>query len=96
MYGTTSTGNNNSTSNNETSTWTNTPPVYSTSMTTMSSMTVPPFTGFDPGPSTSSGIPPQSHLFHFPAYPSVPVPFDYPQVKQIFVSCSLNNIKRST
>lgn len=66
--------------NNETSTWTNTPPVYSTSMSSMSSMSVPPFTGFDPGPSTSSGIPPQSHLFHFPPYPSVPVPFDYPQV----------------
>lgn len=56
----------------EASNWTNTPPVYSTP-------SVHPYSNYDVGPSTSSAVHP-STFFQFSAYPTVPVPFDYPQV----------------
>lgn len=41
-----------------------------------------PYTSFEPGPSTSTAYG-QSSVFQFPAYPTMPMPFDYSQVFSI-------------
>lgn len=64
---------------NNATTWTDTPPVYSSPSTSSGSLQYP---NFDPGPGPS-GVHHQPPFFQFPHYPSVPVPFDYPQVLEM-------------
>lgn len=63
-------------SNTSTGTWTN----PSASIYTTASGHLPlPYASFDPGPSTSA-VYPQPSMFQFGPYPTVHMPFDYPQV----------------
>lgn len=69
----------------QTNTWTPTTPAY-TSSTTSSSVPLPygNFESVAGSSNASPNMPPQSALFQFPPYPTVPVPFDYPQVTIFF------------